>query len=147
MSEIQVPATVKVAIALLFVGSLVNVVSSRLTPTGLRVGPASVVGLIVGAGMAFLVLWAIYRGYKWVRILLTVLSAIGVVLVFFGLVTRIPGYTVLDLVGVVASDVGVVLLWLVPSRQFFDVMKASRLAAAPTDDPPSDAWKLPYSGE
>lgn len=133
--KVAVPVTVKAAIGVQIAGAVVNLSTTTLTSM-VDIGPGSVVGLIVGVGIAYLILRAIYASRHWVRVLLTVFAALGTLLLLLDLLTRLFGYSWFDLIGIVMVDTAVVLLWLPASRAYFGAVKQARIAAA-ANEPPS----------
>ncbi|KQR51477.1 hypothetical protein ASF88_18745 [Leifsonia sp. Leaf336] len=91
----------------------------------------AVIAFAVGWSIVTLIFWAIVfvlfaffvrRGANWARIVLTVLTALS-------LLNIIPGFP-FGLLQVLASIVGLVLLWLRPSSAWFAAIKASKAPRA-----------------
>lgn len=129
-AKVAVPITVKASTALWALGMGLGIVNLVVDPIPGGSPGAAVVGAIIGLAIGVFLIYSIYRGRNWVRILLTVLTALGTLLVLFNFVTGAIGYTWLDLIGIVMTDVSVILLWLAPSRQYFGAVKQARPIAA-----------------
>jgi len=130
-TRVSVPITVKASVALLVAGMALSVVTYLAPPNTSQPIAAIVVGGTIGLAIAAFLIYRVYRGRNWVRILLTVLAILGTILLIVDLISGAIGYTWLDLIGVVMSDVSVILLWVAPSRRYFDAVKQARLIQAP----------------
>lgn len=137
-TSVAVPIAVKASAALWALGMGLGIVNLMADPIpGGSVG-AMVVGAIIGVAIGAFLIYSIYRGRNWVRILVTVLVGLNTLFLLLDLITGAFGYTWLDLVGGVMSDVSVILLWLAASRQYFGAVKqARRMAAANEPEAPA----------
>lgn len=138
---IAVPGSVKAAIGCQIAGVALALVTYFAVPVAGRGLPVTVVGAFVGIAVAFFILRAVYQGVGWVRMLLTVLAALGTLLVPLDLITGLIEYTWLDLVGIGLTDAAVVLLWLSPSRHYFAAARQARLLPA-NDEPEGPAPRV-----
>ena len=131
--KVAVPVTVKASVALLVAGQVLSLVTYRTPPISSQPTAVIIVGGIIGLAIFAFLVYNVYRGRNWVRILLSVLASVGTVLVIVDLISGAIGYSWLEFLGQVVSDVSVILLWVAPSRQYFSAMKQARRLAAPNE--------------
>jgi hypothetical protein len=130
---IEVPTTVKAGVALVAVAMGMTIVSNVLTQAANGTAAMAVVSVVIGAGIGAFILYKLYTGRNWMRVLLTVLAVLGTVFVLVTLGSRFAGNNWIETIAVVVQIVGLVLLWLKPSSEYFHVVKYGKPPAWKSD--------------
>ena len=104
---------------------------AQLAELGVRIG--IVIG-IVAVGLQLLFIWFAWRGRNWARIVLWVFGGLGLVSGLVGLVAQgspLPFLNALSVFQLLATAVGVVLLALKPSNDWYSHEKMRRAMTGP----------------
>jgi hypothetical protein len=121
-APVALPRPVALAVNLLWAIIALAVVNLivGLTQQDASTGSAAAVGSVVSIALFVWLTLMIRRGASWARIVITVLFALGIIILLFSLLLPVPALLkVLSLVQLVVEIVVLVLLWRPESSAYF----------------------------
>jgi hypothetical protein len=129
----------KAALALIFISLAFEIASGAIDPStlGFEAGmerPELVFMaaiLVVLFGLFFALVFCVWRGHRWARIVYSALTVLGVIASLVDLPSisgQPPGYRVLYLLAIAADSATVIVLFMPATNSWFLAARAARLA-------------------